>query len=223
MKIAIDPGHGNGETGCIGNGHYEKDLNLEYAKQLKDKLLKYKEVQVIMTRLDDTNPSLSNRAKLANDEGCDLFISCHLNAFNREARGTEIVHSIYADDNFKAFCNNMAVKLAMDLQIPFRRIFSKKGNNGDYFGVIRETKMPAMIVEALFLDNKEDAMHYNPVIIADSIAKSIANYYNLQSDSKPNTLYRVVAGSYHFKDNAVERMEELKKKGINSFLWEVKD
>jgi N-acetylmuramoyl-L-alanine amidase len=187
---------------------------------LKNELELYENVQIILTRIDNaSNPSLSERAKLANDEKCDLFLSCHLNAFNGVARGTETIHSIYANGRFQAFSKMLGVNLSQALNIPFRRTFSKEGNNGDYYAVIRETSMPAMIIEALFLDNQLDNKAYNPKIISESISDTIAKTYNLQLKKQAiNTLYRVVCGSFSVKENADKRVQELKKAGFESFI-----
>ena len=189
---------------------------------LKNELELYENVQIILTRIDNaSNPSLSDRAKQANNEQCDLFLSCHLNAFNGTARGTETIHSIYANDKFRAFSKMLGVNLSQALDIPFRRTFSKEGNNGDYYGVIRETTMPAMIIEALFLDNQLDNNAYNPYKISESIADSIVKEYNLKlknQETLKNILYRVICGSFGSKENADKRVQELKKAGFDSFI-----
>lgn len=225
MKICIDPGHGGNDPGCSGFGKIERDLNFEYAIMLKNEVEKYKDVQIILTRIDNaSNPSLSQRAALANNEGCDLFLSCHLNAYNGTARGTETIHSIYAKNEFIAFSKMLGVNLSQTLGIPFRRSFSREGQNGDYYGVIRETKMPAMIIEALFLDNELDNKAYNPDRISESIADTIARVYKLELKNAPiknNKMYRVVCGSFGDHNNAVRRVDELKKLGFESFIIEV--
>lgn len=224
MKICIDPGHGGADPGCQGFGKVEKNLNLEYAIMLKNELEKFNDVQVIMTRIDDSNPSLSQRTQLANNEKCDLFLSCHLNAYNGEARGTETIYSIYATQTFINFAGDMGHYLATTLGVPFRRAFSKRGNNGDYYGVIRMTKMPAMIIEGLFLDNELDNKRYNPYILSESIAEILKQQYNLtyKSISAENTgFYRVIAGSYKDKNNATRQVEKLHEKGFDAFIVKI--
>jgi N-acetylmuramoyl-L-alanine amidase len=225
MKICIDAGHGGDDPGCRGNGRNEKDLNLEYAFKLKDYLERYKNVQIFMTRSTDEAFSLTERANNANVNKCDLFISCHLNAFNREARGTEIIHSIYATQHFMDLCTVLGNNLAKNLGIPMRRVFSKRGANGDYYGVIRQTIMPAMIIEALFLDNCEDYKHYNSDKIAKSITADLANHYGLQLKiDKPvpakssDVIYKVQVGAYKDKKNAENQIKDLKSKGIDGII-----
>lgn len=216
MKICIDSGHGGTDPGCSGFGKNEKDLNLEYSMMLKNNLECYENVTIIMTRIDDSGPDLETRAKLANDEKCDLFISCHLNAFNTKARGTEIIHSITSSSAWHSVCKSMGERIAQSLNIPFRKAYYKTGDRGiDYYSVIRNTNMEAIIVEALFLDNKEDFNAYNPSKIADAISSIIAEVNNLK---KKEVLYKVICGSFKDKTNADKRVAALKEKGFDSFI-----
>ena len=87
--IVIDPGHGGDDEGAIGpSGVKEKDVNLEISKRLK-RLLENKNFKVILTRDSDRFVSLSDRTKIANEAGADIFVSIHANASknNRKARG----------------------------------------------------------------------------------------------------------------------------------------
>jgi N-acetylmuramoyl-L-alanine amidase len=88
--IVIDPGHGNVETGAIGpGGVQEKDLTLEFARNLAGKLGRLG-VQTLLTRTDDSRVDLDARAAVANQNKADLFISIHLNSsLGGGAFGTE--------------------------------------------------------------------------------------------------------------------------------------
>lgn len=78
--IAIDPGHGGRDPGAIGpSGLKEKDVTLNIAKRLRDRLKQHWNYRVIMTRDKDINVSLKRRAEIANENGADLFISIHVN------------------------------------------------------------------------------------------------------------------------------------------------
>jgi len=79
--IVIDPGHGGDQYGAIGqNKTREKDVALDIAKELAKIIRKDKQFKVIMTRDRDKTVSLEERAKIANDASCDLFISIHANS-----------------------------------------------------------------------------------------------------------------------------------------------
>lgn len=92
--IIIDPGHGGKDPGALGRskGVFEKDVVLDVALELKAALNReLPDVEVILTREDDTFVPLSERSKLANTHGGDLFISLHCNAHrDRKANGVEV-------------------------------------------------------------------------------------------------------------------------------------
>ena len=81
LSIAIDPGHGKGNTNQGPTGLREADINLGVALFLKDFLKSANIDTVLLTRVDDsTNPTLSQREFLANSFGVDWFHSVHHNA-----------------------------------------------------------------------------------------------------------------------------------------------
>ena len=78
--IVIDAGHGSRMSGATKNGIQEKDINLDIVLQLKALFDAYDgNIGVYYTRTDDSNPTLQQRAELANKAGADLFISVHNN------------------------------------------------------------------------------------------------------------------------------------------------
>lgn len=81
--VVIDPGHGGHDSGCISRDKktYEKNLTLDIGQRLSDKIkAAYPDVNVIMTRSDDTFITLNGRADVANQNNADLFISIHINS-----------------------------------------------------------------------------------------------------------------------------------------------
>jgi len=89
--IVIDPGHGGIETGARGNyGTLEKDITLEVAKKLKERIERDLKYRVVITREADVVVGLERRAAVANNNKADLFISIHANGSKRaKARGSE--------------------------------------------------------------------------------------------------------------------------------------
>jgi N-acetylmuramoyl-L-alanine amidase len=78
--IMIDAGHGGADSGTIGKmGTMEKDISLDIAKRLKERLLKTGHYRVLMTRENDVAVALNKRVEMAKAARADLFISVHLN------------------------------------------------------------------------------------------------------------------------------------------------
>src|SRR5690606_29991011 len=90
--IIIDPGHGGVDPGTTGpHGGYEKDLVLQYAKALKDKLESSGKYRVELTRDSDKFVMLRGRVKIARDKKADLFMSLHADsAPEASARGLSV-------------------------------------------------------------------------------------------------------------------------------------
>ena len=79
--IVIDPGHGGRDPGAVGaGGLLEKEVTLDVARRLRDRLQKYPGYRILMTRDDDVFVSLRDRVHFANTSQADLFISIHVNS-----------------------------------------------------------------------------------------------------------------------------------------------
>ncbi|WP_455222303.1 N-acetylmuramoyl-L-alanine amidase family protein [Kaarinaea lacus] len=80
--IVIDPGHGGKDPGAVGKlGIFEKDIALEIARRLRDRLQTHGHYEVLMTRESDDTISLNDRVEYANANHADIFISIHINYF----------------------------------------------------------------------------------------------------------------------------------------------
>lgn len=97
INVLIDPAKGGENKGMLANGgsQYEKDINLEIAKLIKDKLEKHSDVSVKLTRSYDEDMKLSKRAKIINDNKADIVISVRLNgqSSSSEASGIDTYYS----------------------------------------------------------------------------------------------------------------------------------
>lgn len=150
VKIFIDPGHGGSDPGAVGNGLKEKDLVLTISRHIRDILLsEYKGVQVHMSRDSDVFLSLSERANRANNWGADYFCSVHINA----GGGTGFETFIHTSRSSKSVAHQNVVHPA---------IFSKmnvkdRGKKSANYAVLRQTNMPSILTETLFIDNANDA------------------------------------------------------------------
>ncbi len=94
-RIVLDPGHGGKDPGAVGYSkkHFEKEVVLELALELKKKLEQQLDVIVLLSRDKDEFVSLQQRTKFANENNADLFISIHCNAHrNTKIDGIEVYY-----------------------------------------------------------------------------------------------------------------------------------
>ena len=91
LVVEVDPGHGGDDDGAKGRrGLLEKDVALELARALAEQLVEAG-MEARLTRDSDVFVPLWDRARKANADGADLFISLHLNADrSRQAKGSEV-------------------------------------------------------------------------------------------------------------------------------------
>jgi N-acetylmuramoyl-L-alanine amidase len=89
VRVMIDPGHGGKDPGATGpTGLKEKDVVLEIGRLVREKLSRFDEYDVRMTRDEDVFIPLEERTAMANGARADLFVSLHINASrDRRAEG----------------------------------------------------------------------------------------------------------------------------------------
>ena len=121
-RVVIDAGHGGKDKGAIGEGAvYEKDLNLQLAKKLAQRIRQELKLQAVMTRETDRFIPLEERTAIANTKQADLFLSIHVNASpNPLAQGVETYFLNLASDEeavrVAAMENATSTKRIGDLQ-----------------------------------------------------------------------------------------------------------
>jgi N-acetylmuramoyl-L-alanine amidase len=88
--VVLDPGHGGIDTGTRApNGECEKDIVLDFAKRLRERIEKAGKYRVLMTRTDDTFVPLADRVRIARQAGAALFISIHADFLPRKEGDAE--------------------------------------------------------------------------------------------------------------------------------------
>jgi len=154
MRIYIDPGHGGRDSGAVGNGLLEKDVVLELALALADRLMYY-DCHVLLARKDDVYVDNGERAREANSWGADLYFSIHVNGHtNLDANGYEdFIHPT-------APARTQAIQ--KDIHRPAAEVWTaagrmNRGRKTANFQVLRETRMSAVLVEHGFISNAKDA------------------------------------------------------------------
>lgn len=104
FMVVLDAGHGGKDSGNRGNGFYEKKIALKVTLAIGEILEKQEGMKVIYTRKDDRFIALKNRAKVANQNDANLFISIHCDSFNSPkayGAGTFVLGLHRTDDNFR--------------------------------------------------------------------------------------------------------------------------
>lgn len=96
QTIVIDPGHGGIDPGATGQqGLREKDVALDIARRLRDKLGRSGKYRILLTREEDRKVFLKERVAFANDNHADLFISIHINSLPDGAAPLNYVETYY--------------------------------------------------------------------------------------------------------------------------------
>lgn len=220
-KIYIDAGHGGTDPGASGNGLREKDLTLKISKKIADILTEY-EVDVKLSRTTDKALSLKQRTADANKWGADYLLSVHINA----GGGTGYEDFIY---NGGVSANTVKYRDTIhDEVVKQLGNVRNRGKKRANFHMVRDSRMPAMLSENLFIDTKADADLLKNDSYLNKIALGHANglikAFNLKKKAKPvpskptakkETYFRVVAGSYKDRKNAEAQMAKLKRLGVD--------
>lgn len=149
-KIVVDAGHGGSNPGAVFEGRRESDDALRLAMAV-GKILESNGYDVTYTRTSDVTQSVGQKAAIANEEGADLFVSIHRNAAEYPGQYSGIQTLIYNDSGIK---KQMAENINSNLEaLGFRNAGVSIRPN---LVVLNSTQMPALLVEAGFIDSDTD-------------------------------------------------------------------
>lgn len=222
--ICLDAGHyGKYNRSPAVPQYYESDMNWKLHNLLATELESYG-FKVVKTRANkDTDLGLIARGNKA--KGCDLFISIHSNAVDGNVHEEIDYPVVYVPINGSA--DKIGAKLAKVVADTMGtkqagRISERKGNSGDYYGVIRgavAVGVPGIIIEHSFHTNTKATKWLmndtNLALMARAEAEVIATHFGME---KPITLYRVQVGAYKVLKNAQNIMTKLKADGFETYL-----
>ena len=218
-KVFLGVGHGGSDPGAVANGFKEKDLNLSIATACQAELARHG-VSVLTSRVKDENDDLTERIMECNKFNPNLALDIHNNAGGGD--GAEVFHH-YGGGTGKTLANNILAEVVKIGQNS-RGAKTKKNSSGkDYFGFIRQTVCPAVIVECAFVDNKKDIQIIDTaaeqkamgVAIAKGILKTLGiSYIEPVVDTKTYRV-QVFAGS---KTGAENMVKKLKEKGFDAII-----
>ncbi|ETT58167.1 N-acetylmuramoyl-L-alanine amidase [Paenibacillus sp. FSL H8-0457] len=181
-KVWIDGGHGGKDPGAGANWLQEKNIVLTLALEIKKQLERdYDGVQVELSRSTDVFLELKERTDTANKAGADLLVSIHCNA-GGGAGGFESFRYTNASAASRSLQNVLHTEIMAALK-PYNVI--DRGQKAANLHMCRESKMPAVLTENLFIDVATDAakLKRHEVIEAliDGHVKGIAKYLGLKN------------------------------------------
>ena len=172
--VVLDPGHGGEDPGAVVGESLEKDINLAVALLVREQLAGQEGVSVFMTREEDVFLSLSDRADFANREKADLYVSIHANSLEDDSYAG--IFTFYHPDKRSSRAAAQAIQAAVTTASGG---FDRGVRSEDY-AVLRETDMPAVLVETGFMTCPEElALLLDPdyqELLAQGITQGILDY-----------------------------------------------
>ncbi|WP_204106646.1 MULTISPECIES: N-acetylmuramoyl-L-alanine amidase [Spirulina sp. CCY15215] len=174
MKFGIDMGHNAPpDTGAVGIRR-EDDLTKAVGTQVIAKLqnLGYSVVNCNPSWASSVLDSLRKRVQAANSNRVDIYVSIHFNAFNGRASGTEVFATSSAGRKIAAPVLNNVVALGY---------YNRGVKNGSHLYVLKNTAMPAILVECCFIDSRRDMDLYNTESMANAIVKGLTGVSPVQA------------------------------------------
>lgn len=211
--VILDAGHGGQNPGAVYMERLEKDDALRLTLAVGD-ILEDSGVDVVYTRVDDATDSPLEKAQIANNSGGDYFVSIHRNAMPvpGSASGQEVL--VYEDQGTAAL---LAENIGRGLTEAGFRDLGVKERPG--LIVLRRTRMPAVLVEAGFIDNPQDNQLFDQNFqqIAQGIAQGILNTIQQEQESRPE-YYQVQTGAFRLRQPAQAMVQELTARGLPAFM-----
>lgn len=187
-KVYIGVGHGGSDPGAVANGLKEKDLNLVVATYCTN-YLKARGVSVKQSRTNDNEVWLEQRIKDANAFSATIALDIHHNAGGGD--GAEVYHTKYFGKGHTLAKNILAEMEKIGQNSRGTKV--KINNKGyDSFGFIRQTNMPAVLVECAFVDNKTDVQIVDTAkeqkAMGESVAKGILKTLGIKDAIVPKKM-----------------------------------
>ncbi len=198
--VVIDAGHGGKDPGNLRgtkNSLDEKDINLKIAKKTGnyiDSLLS--NVKIIYTRTKDVYLSPEERADIANEKKADYFISIHCNSNpDKKIHGAEFhVHTQRCKKSV-VFANKLHYQFSKRARIHSRGVKNFEDRKKSNILVVRDTEMPAVLIECGFMSNKKEEKYlnseYGQTIIASAIYRALKDYTKAKKKPQCENIYRV--------------------------------
>ena len=185
-KVSGSAGHGGNDPGAVAAGKFkESAMALTVTSAFCKELEKNSNVNVKQTRISDVNQSITAKVNMANSFGADLALDIHFNAGGGD--GAEVWCS-HVGGTGEVLAKNI-LKRFEEIGQNSRGVKTRLNESGqDYFGFIRMTKMPAVIVECGFIDNATDRKLFDTPAelkkMGVAIAKGVLDTITQETDKK---------------------------------------
>lgn len=227
-KVFIGVGHGGKDNGAVANGFKEDELNLSIAIACRDELKRHG-VEVGLSREKDQNDTLADEIKKCNAFAPDYAVEIHNNAGGGD--GAEIYHH-FGGGKGKTLAENILSEI-ISVGQNSRGLKTKKNSQGkDYYGWIRQTNAPAVLIECAFLDNKKDIAVLSTAAKQKAMGKAIARGVlktlgikwvaekSSTDDKKDDNkkTYRIQVGAFSKLENAEALVQKLKAAGFEATI-----
>lgn len=163
--IVLDPGHGGDDPGAVTPHFYEKQINLETAQRLFYRLQETG-ANVILTRHDDSNVSLADRANISNVNQADAFISFHYDS--TEVRNSKTGTTTYYYDE-----QDSPLARTVNAYLVEQGILENNGVGHGNYQVLRDNKQPSILVELGYLNHDHDVRVVNSEQYQSTIVEAL--------------------------------------------------
>lgn len=200
-SIMLDAGHGGANPGAVYDGRQEKEDALKLTLNVGE-ILQNNGIDVEYTRTTDEYLTPQQRANLANQAGVDFFVSIHRNSFPEDNVVSGVESLVYDKEGIKY---EMAKEINAQLEtVGFVNLGVQARPD---LIVLRKTEMPAVLVEAGFLNSDTDNQLFDANFqdIAIAIAEGILDTIN----QIPNQNYSVQVGAFRNQSYARRLRDEL--------------
>lgn len=187
-RVYVGIGHGGYDSGAVGNGFKEKDLTLSIGKYCNERLKQYG-IETKISRTSDCDSSINSKVAASNAFKADVCMDIHINAGGGD--GSEVYYS-HVSPNGKKLAQSI-VDATLAIRQNTRGIKTRVDDDGtDYYGMIRMTDAPAVLVECAFIDNTTDIQIINTEakrkVFGYAIADGVAKYLGVKlPTAKPTT------------------------------------
>ncbi|MEO0647248.1 MAG: N-acetylmuramoyl-L-alanine amidase [Cyanobacteria bacterium J06650_10] len=168
FTVVLDPGHGGRDPGAVGiNGLQEKQVVNDITPQVAE-ILRAQGVNVVLTRDRDMEVDLAPRVQIAERANATIFVSIHANAISMSRPDVNGLETFYSSAAGQRLANTVHSTVLSEMGIRDRRVRSAR------FYVIRQTSMPAILVETGFVTGAEDAPNLADPAWRARMARAIA-------------------------------------------------